>query len=254
LIRDQGQIALKIETGSDGVPYVLGYAVSEDTEGSFKQREVQDLYLHTSEKTIEDKEAAQVWRQYANNKSCTAWTHVNQKEYLDIESSLAKKYKPVGVKVQPVLVELLPEFRIERNIQGDPLAELPELPVYPPEFTPEKQYSWDQWKVIQEKHDTGFLTATEVSLIHWIMKEHEMGVAWNESQKGTFKPEYFPPVKFAVVLHTPWVEQNILIPPGLLPEICKIIQTKRDAGVYEPSNASYRLRWFCVLKKDRKSL
>ena len=27
-----------------------------------------------------------------------------------------------------------------------------------------------------------------------------------------------------------------------------------DTGVYEPSNSSYRLRWFCVLKKDRKSL
>jgi len=29
---------------------------------------------------------------------------------------------------------------------------------------------------------------------------------------------------------------------------------KIDAGVYEPSNSSYRSRWFCVIKKDGKSL
>jgi hypothetical protein len=79
-------------------------------------------------------------------------------------------------------------------------------------------------------------------------------VAWNEEQKGTFKSEYFLLVKMAVIPHTPWVERNIPIPPGLLPEVCKIIGTKMEAGVYESSNASYRSKWFCVLKKDGKSL
>ena len=27
-----------------------------------------------------------------------------------------------------------------------------------------------------------------------------------------------------------------------------------NAGVYEPSNSSYRSRWFCITKKDGKSL
>jgi hypothetical protein len=27
-----------------------------------------------------------------------------------------------------------------------------------------------------------------------------------------------------------------------------------DAGVFKPSNSSYRSRWFCILKKDGKSL
>ncbi len=43
--------------------------------------------------------------------------------------------------------------------------------------------------------------------------------------------------------HVPWVIKNISIP-----------QTKLDAGTYEPSNSSYRSRWFCVIKKDKKSL
>jgi hypothetical protein len=33
-----------------------------------------------------------------------------------------------------------------------------------------------------------------------------------------------------------------------------MIRSKIDAGVYEPSNSSYRSRWFCVLKKDGESL
>jgi len=51
-----------------------------------------------------------------------------------------------------------------------------------------------------------------------------------------------------------WVLKNILIPPGIKEEVCRIIRSKMDAGVYEPSNLSYRSKWFCVLKKDGKSL
>jgi len=54
--------------------------------------------------------------------------------------------------------------------------------------------------------------------------------------------------------HTPWVLKNIPIPPGVFSEVCKIIKTKLEAGAYEPSNSSYRSRWFCILKKDGKSL
>jgi len=57
-----------------------------------------------------------------------------------------------------------------------------------------------------------------------------------------------------VVKHKPWVLCNMPIPPGRYDEICNIIQTKIDAGVYERSNLSYRLRWFTVIKKDGKAL
>jgi hypothetical protein len=33
-----------------------------------------------------------------------------------------------------------------------------------------------------------------------------------------------------------------------------MIKKKIEAGVYEPSNSSYRSCWFCVTKKDGKSL
>ena len=56
------------------------------------------------------------------------------------------------------------------------------------------------------------------------------------------------------MVHILWVEKLFRIPPAIYEEVCKMIKRKIDAGVYEPSNSSYRSRWFCVLKKDRKSL
>jgi hypothetical protein len=50
------------------------------------------------------------------------------------------------------------------------------------------------------------------------------------------------------------VEHNFPIPPGIYEDICAIVQKKLAAGIYELLNSSYRSHWFCVLKKDGKSL
>jgi len=50
------------------------------------------------------------------------------------------------------------------------------------------------------------------------------------------------------------VEKPFRIPPAIHEEVCKMIKRKIDAGVYEPSNSSYWSKWFCVIKKDGKSL
>jgi hypothetical protein len=50
------------------------------------------------------------------------------------------------------------------------------------------------------------------------------------------------------------MQKNIPIPSGIYEEVCRIIRNKLNAGVYEPSNSSYFSRWFCVAKKDGKSL
>ncbi|KNZ77859.1 hypothetical protein J132_03368 [Termitomyces sp. J132] len=57
-----------------------------------------------------------------------------------------------------------------------------------------------------------------------------------------------------VIPHTSWVLKNIPIAPGLRDKICQMIKQKIEAGVYEPSNSSYRFQWFTVLKKDGESL
>jgi hypothetical protein len=83
---------------------------------------------------------------------------------------------------------------------------------------------------------------------------HQDGFAWEDSECGHFREDFFPPIDIPVVPHTPWVQCNIPIPPGLYQEVCCLVKNKIDAGVFEPSNSSYWSRWFCVLKKDEKSL
>ncbi len=90
--------------------------------------------------------------------------------------------------------------------------------------------------------------------MHEFMSIQNEGFAWDDMEHGHFKEEYFPPVTIPTVEHTPWIQKNIPIPPGIFDQVCKIIKTKIDAGVYEPLNSSYRSRWFCVVKKDGKSL
>src|SRR5258705_7110272 len=57
-----------------------------------------------------------------------------------------------------------------------------------------------------------------------------------------------------IVEQKPVVLRNMPIPTGIYEDVCKIIQTKIDAGVYERSNSSSRSRWFTVLKKGGTSL
>src|SRR5882757_2872657 len=73
--------------------------------------------------------------------------------------------------------------------------------------------------------------------------------AWEDSERGSFRPDFFPPINIPVIPHTPFIEKNIPIPPGIYEEVCAVIRKKLAAGVYEPPNSSYRSRWFCVLKK-----
>ena len=47
---------------------------------------------------------------------------------------------------------------------------------------------------------------------------------------------------------------NIPIPPSLYKDVSAIVRKKINAGVYEHSNSSYRPCWFCVVKKDSKTL
>ncbi len=80
------------------------------------------------------------------------------------------------------------------------------------------------------------------------------GFAWDDSEQGHFQEDFFLPVDIPVIPHTPWVLKNIPIPAPIYQDVCKTIKTKIDVGVYKPSNLSYHSWWFCVLKKDGKSL
>jgi hypothetical protein len=164
-----------------------------------------------------------------------------------------KKYKPVALKVRPVIGELPERYRIIRNIIGDPLANLPVLDPHPVVFKPCGRYTLER-KEIFDKVNAGFLLDEERKLLHHFMMLHQDAFAWNDTERGHFREDFFPPIEIPVVPHVPWVQKNIPIPPGIYDEVCRTIQRKIDAGVFEPSNSSYRSRWFCVVKKDGVSL
>jgi len=189
-------------------------------------------------------------RQSSPTKS--AHHHPPENEQADV--FVKKKYKPVAKKVRPVAATLPDKFRIVRNIDGDPLADMPTLDPVPPPFQPTGRYTEERKEGIDKAHPEGFLWDEERNLMHDFMCKQNEGFAWNDSERGSFRTDFFPPVEFPVIPHEPWIQRNIPIPPGIYNEVCKIVKTKIAAGVYEPSNSSYRSRWFCVLKKDGKSL
>ena len=169
-------------------------------------------------------------------------------------SYVGKKYKPVDQKVKPVLGTLPEEFRIVRDIKGDPLEGMPKLNPNPPDFEPKGRYTLERMKAMDAAHKEDFLWPEERKLMHHLIAEQNEAFAWDDSERGSFKEEFFPPVEMPVVDHVPWVLKNLRIPPGIQKDIHELIRTKIEAGVYEPSNSSYRSRWFAVVKKDGKSL
>ena len=168
--------------------------------------------------------------------------------------SVKKKYKPVARKVRPILDTLPSRFRIKRNIVGEPLADLPTLSPHPPPSTPCGRYTEEQCAKMDDLHSTDFLWPAERKLLHHFISLQNEGFAWDNTERGHFHEDFFPPIEIPVVAHTPWVERNISILPGIYNEVCRIIRMKMDAGVYERSNSSYRSRWFCIIKKDMTSL
>lgn len=161
-----------------------------------------------------------------------------------------KKYKPVGVKVRPVYADLDDQYRITRNITGDALEGMPELNPTPGIFIPTERYTQERKDAMDEIHKGDFMNETERAVMHELIGKQDKAFAWDDSERGRFREDFFPPVPIPTVEHKPWVYRNIKIPPALYEEICAIIEKKRSAGVYEPSNSSYRSPWFCVLKKN----
>ena len=87
-----------------------------------------------------------------------------------------------------------------------------------------------------------------------MIAEQNQAFAWEDPERGRFKEEYFLTIEIPTVAHVPWVERLFRIPLAIYEEICGMIKKKIDTGMYELSNSSYCLRWFCIIKKDGKSL
>jgi len=275
--RDSGAFSLSLEESEETLGREIPCILEIDKEGKpfvsealpldikeLSRDEVQLLYLQKSIQTEENKRDP-VLEQFfmelcqpgAARKAVVAVEEDNEKVSLEeaVDAAcFAKKCKPVALKVKPVLGILPERFRIIREITGDPLKGLPKLPEHPLEFSPKGRYTAERKEKLDLGHRSNFLWPEERKLMHWVVAEQNQAFAWEDNERGKFKEEYFPAIEIPTVAHVPWVERPFRIPPAIHDEVCSIIKRKIDAGVYEPSNSSYRSRWFCVIKKDRKSV
>lgn len=138
-------------------------------------------------------------------------------------------------------------------MKEDPLDTLPILPDDPPPFQPGVRYTAKRREAL-DLNPNGFLWPAEDRLAHEVVRLNQMGLAWDESEKGRFREDMFPPIRMPTVEHVPWNVPNGKIPTGNFEKVMEIIKDKVDSGAYEPSNSSYRSRWFTVVKKDGESL
>ena len=163
------------------------------------------------------------------------------------EAALA--YKKVANKVRPVPASLPEDFRNVRCFPEDPLLTLPSLPTSPPDFVPGLRLTEERLAAL-DLNGSDFLWPEELKLLQHILLLNESGLAWTEDEKGRFHDDYFTPVKIPTIEHVPWIHKNIPIPYGILDDVIQIFKDKLAAGVYEPSDTSYRSRFFCVKKKN----
>ncbi|KAG2072450.1 hypothetical protein BDR04DRAFT_971323, partial [Suillus decipiens] len=121
-------------------------------------------------------------------------------------------YKKVANKVKPVATTMPAHARIIRQFPEDPLFSLPSLSTTPPEFLPGTrltQERMDELGIFQNS----FLWPEEWKLTVQILTNNEPALAWDESEKGRFRDDYFPPIIIPTIEHVPWAHCQPPIPP-----------------------------------------
>ena len=160
-------------------------------------------------------------------------------------------YKRVDRKVKPVPAVFPEDARVIRKFPEDPLSSLPPLPYFSPEFEPDPGGRLTHERLQEMKiNSDGFLWPEEEKLFIHILKLNQYHFVFEDSQRGSFREDYFSPYKIPIVPQVPWAFHNIPIPPGLKDTVIALLKEKIEAGVYEPSQSSYRSQWFCVTKKS----
>jgi hypothetical protein len=262
LIEDQGELALTIDY--DSTTQTASLEACAILPHNTTQDEIAAAYVSLCD-SDSSSFASLFLSDSPNNMPCSLFSDYKSRmgrdpyiSFSDVTPPLAifagKKYKPVALKVRPIETELPSRFRIIREIKGNPLENIPDLPTHPAAFEPTGRYTTERMEQFDKIHAGNFLLPEERKLLHRFMCLQNEGFAWTDLERGHFREDFFPPIDMPTIPHKPWAQRNIPIPPGIYDEVCRLIKRKIDAGVYEPSNSSYRSRWFCVAKKDGKSL
>lgn len=165
------------------------------------------------------------------------------------ETAVFGMYKTADKRVKPIPGVYPEEARVTRTFPENPLDSLPALSPNPPEFEHTTKLTEERVAALKINPD-GFLLPEEEKLFLDIFRMNERALAFTDDERGTFSEEYFSPYIYPTVDHIPWEQKNIPIPPGMRDKVISELKKQMAAGAYEPSQSSYRSRWFCVAKKD----
>jgi hypothetical protein len=160
-------------------------------------------------------------------------------------------YKKVDRKIKPVSGTFPQDALVKRRFPHDPLVGLTVLSKNPPNFVPTKRITEDRLNQL-DINPVGFLWPEEEKLFIQVLLANENALAFEETDRGTLREDYFSPYIMPTIPHTAWEERNIPIPPGIKDKVIELLKHKMDAGVYEHCQSAYRSKWFCVLKKSGK--
>ncbi|RDB15232.1 Retrovirus-related Pol polyprotein from transposon 17.6 [Hypsizygus marmoreus] len=139
-----------------------------------------------------------------------------------------------------------------QTFQPVTIPQLPPLSLNPPlleNFVPTERLTRERLDTILSSVPAGFLQPREIDLLVDVLRTRELGLAFVDSEHGTFSDEFYPDYKIPVIEHTPWVQDPIRIPKSIEGTVREMLTTQKAAGKYEPSTASYRSRIFAVAKK-----
>jgi len=160
-------------------------------------------------------------------------------------------YKRVDRKVKPVPGRYPEDTCVHCQFPENPLDSLTPLTPLPPDFIPTKKLIKEHLALMKLNPDD-FLWPEEEKLFVHVMKLNEVALAFDESERGNFRSDYFSPYIIPVLPHEPWEYCNIPIPPGIRERVIQLLRDKIAAGLYEPAQSLYHSKWFCVMKKNGK--
>jgi len=174
-----------IELDRDGSPFISEVLPLEGN--MLSMHELRLLYLERNKPVLEEEEAillGQIMQEIRRpNILQWHWMTVEQetgnleKIKEEVVSYFAKIYKPMALKVKPVLGTLPERFRITREIVGNLLQGIPELPEHPPEFKPRGCYTLERKEKLNMVHEERFLWPEEKKLMHWLVREQNKAFA-----------------------------------------------------------------------------
>ncbi|KAJ8580939.1 hypothetical protein M405DRAFT_887581, partial [Rhizopogon salebrosus TDB-379] len=121
-------------------------------------------------------------------------------------------YKKVANRIKPVTTTMPAHACIIRCFPEDPLLSLPTVSPTPSDFVPGIHLTEERMNDLGIFKNT-FLWPDEQKLAAHVLLINEMALAWDETEKGRFRDDYFPPVIIPTIEHTPWVHRQPPIPP-----------------------------------------